>query len=112
MKNFKAYLAWASISIIWGTTFLAIRIGVDHLPPMLFAGLRWIIAGTLFFIFLRLKGYSFPSKKDFIKLSIVGTAMLGFSNGFIVTAEQWIPSGLTALLLATIPLWTTITESF
>lgn len=112
MKNFKAYLAWGSISIIWGTTFLAIRVGVEQLPPMLFAGTRWIIAGTTFFIFLKWRCYALPSKKDFIKLSIVGTAMLGFSNGLIVTAEQWIPSGLTALLLATIPLWATATESF
>jgi len=111
MKNFKAYLAWISISIIWGTTFLAIKIGVKQLPPMLFAGLRWLIAGSLFLLILRLRGYSLPSRKDFIKLSIVGTAMLGFSNGLIVVAEQWIPSGLTSLLLATIPLWTTITES-
>jgi drug/metabolite transporter (DMT)-like permease len=112
MKNFKGYLAWISISVIWGTTFLAIRIGVKQLPPMLFAGFRWLIAGSFFLLFLRLRGYTLPSKKDLIKLSIVGASMLGLSNGLIVVAEQWIPSGLTSLLLATIPLWATFTESF
>jgi len=112
MKNFKGYLAWISISIIWGTTFLAIRIGVKQLPPMLFAGFRWLIAGSIFLFFLRMRGYAFPSKKGLVKLSIVGVAMLGISNGLIVTAEQWIPSGLTSLLLATIPLWATFIESF
>ena len=62
-KNIRAYSAWIAVCIIWGTTYLAIRIGVEHLPPMLFAGLRWIVAGIIFVTFLRLKGKKLPAKK-------------------------------------------------
>ena len=61
----KAYLAWLTICIVWGTTYLAIRIGVTDLPPMLFAGLRWIIAGILMTILLNLRHYTLPAIKRF-----------------------------------------------
>jgi drug/metabolite transporter (DMT)-like permease len=54
--NFKAYLAWIAVCIIWGTTYFAIRIGVEDIPPMLFAGLRWIIAGSIFILILKATG--------------------------------------------------------
>lgn len=99
----KALIAWLNICIVWGTTYLAIRIGVEHIPPMLFAGIRWIIAGGIFITYLKLSGKAFPTKKEFIHLSIVGIALLGFGNGLVVVAEQWIPSGLAALLITTVP---------
>ena len=104
-ENFRAYLAWIAVCIIWGTTYLAIRVGVADLPPMLFAGLRWIIAGTIFILYLRIKGVNLPSKKDFIPLAIVGISLLGFGNGLVVVGEQWMNSGLTALLITTVPFW-------
>ncbi|MDQ7817565.1 MAG: EamA family transporter [Melioribacteraceae bacterium] len=104
-ENFKAYAAWISICIIWGTTYLAIRIGVEDLPPILFAGLRWLIAGPILFVFLRLKGMPLPKKEDIIPMAIVGLALLGIGNGFVVFAEQSIPSGLTSLLITTVPFW-------
>lgn len=104
-ENFKAYLAWIAVCIIWGTTYLAIRIGVEDLPPMLFAGTRWIVAGTIFFFYLKLKGSKLPSKKDIIPLAIVGLALLGFGNGLVVVGEQSISSGLAALLITTVPFW-------
>lgn len=103
--NIKAYLAWIAICIIWGTTYLAIRIGVEDLPPLLFAGLRWLIAGPILFTVLRLKKYELPDKKDLISLAIIGIALLGVGNGLVVFAEQWVPSGLTALLFTTVPFW-------
>ena len=111
-ENFKAYLAWITICIVWGTTYLAIRIGVKDLPPMLFAGLRWTIAGSMFLVFLRSRGQKLPSKKDFIPLAIVGIALLGIGNGFVVVGEQWISSGLAALLITTTPFWLVIIEAF
>jgi len=59
----KAYLAWVAISIIWGTTYLVIRIGVTEMPPYLFSGIRWLIAGPLFLFALKLKGIPLPTKK-------------------------------------------------
>jgi drug/metabolite transporter (DMT)-like permease len=108
----KAYLAWITICIVWGTTYLAIRIGVTDLPPMLFAGLRWIVAGMLMTILLNLRQYKLPALKDLKDLAIVGILLLGIANGLVVVAEQWLPSGLTALILSTLPFWVVGIEYF
>jgi len=104
-SNIKAYAAWIAICIIWGTTYLAIRVGVTELPPMLFAGIRWIIAGLILVTFLKLTGRRFPSVNDLKHIAVVGIALLGVANGLVVVAEQWIPSGLAALLISTLPFW-------
>ncbi|MEK6552250.1 MAG: EamA family transporter [Bacteroidota bacterium] len=104
-KNTRAYIALFSIYIIWGTTYLAIRIGVESLPPVLFTGLRWIVAGPLLLIILLLRKYKLPNKNDLLHLGISGLLLLGGGNGLVVYAEQWIPSGLTALLITTVPFW-------
>jgi len=110
-ENTKAIIAWLNVCVFWGTTYLVIRIGVGHLPPMLFAGVRWLIAGVIMTAFLRWRGKRLPQGKEFFHLGVVGVALLGCANGLVVFAEQWIPSGLTALLLATIPLLMTSMES-
>ena len=102
-ENFKGFLAWINVCVIWGTTYLVIRIGVQHLPPMLFAGIRWIIAGSIFLSWLKWKGNALPRANEMVHLAVVGLALLGCGNGLVVVAEQWIPSGLTALLLSTVP---------
>lgn len=107
----KAYLAWISVCIVWGTTYLAIRIGVHDLPPMLFAGLRWILAGTILYTFLRIRNYTRPNRSEIIHSGIIGILLLGFGNGLVVFAEQWIPSGLAALIITTVPLWLVLFES-
>lgn len=110
--NLKAYLAWIAICIIWGTTYLFIRIGVETFPPMLFAGFRWIIAGSIFIVILKLYGKQLPKKEDLIHIAIVGIALLGFGNGLVVVGEQYIESGLAALLITTVPFWMVGVESF
>ena len=110
--NFKAYLAWVTICFVWGTTYLAIKIGVTDLPPFLFAGFRWIAAGLLLFAILYFKGYKLPALGDFKHLAIVGILLLGFGNGLVVVGEQWLPSGLTSLLITTLPFWIVGMESF
>ncbi|MCF8265814.1 MAG: EamA family transporter, partial [Melioribacteraceae bacterium] len=92
-------------------TYLAIRIGVTDLPPMLFAGLRWIFSGTVFLIFLLLRGYKLPKPADIKHIAVVGLALLGVGNGLVVVGEQWIPSGIAALLIATLPFWVTGLEA-
>ncbi|MBK7379863.1 MAG: EamA family transporter [Ignavibacteriales bacterium] len=104
-ENWKAYAAWFNICVVWGTTYLAIRIGVADIPPMLFAGVRWLTAGSAIIIFLSLRKIKLPDKKDLLPLSVMGLLMLGLGNGLVVFAEQWIPSGLTALLITTTPFW-------
>ncbi|MBS3944908.1 MAG: EamA family transporter [Melioribacter sp.] len=111
-ENYKAYLAWISICIIWGTTYLAIRIGVEDIPPVLFAGFRWLIAGPILFLILKSRGMALPKKEDLIPMGIVGLALLGIGNGFVVFAEQSVPSGLTSLLITTVPFWIVGIEAF
>ncbi len=107
----KAYIAWLAICIIWGTTYLVIRIGVQEMPPFLFSGFRWLIAGPTFLIFLKIRGVKLPTKKDIFPIAIIGVSLIGLGNGLITFAEQWIPSGLTALLLTTLPMLIILTET-
>jgi drug/metabolite transporter (DMT)-like permease len=104
-RNTRAYLSLLSIYIVWGTTYLAIRIGVENLPPVLFTGLRWIAAGPIMLILLLIRKYKLPNKNDMLHLGIIGLLLLGGGNGLVVFAEQWVPSGLTALLITTVPFW-------
>jgi drug/metabolite transporter (DMT)-like permease len=90
-ENTKAIIAWLNVCVIWGTTYLVIRIGVGHMPPMLFAGIRWVMAGVIFIVFLKWRGRSLPKAKELVHLAVVGLALLGFANGLVVWAEQWIP---------------------
>ena len=110
--NIRAYLAWIAICILWGTTYLFIRIGVESIPPMLFAGFRWLIAGIILITILRLSGKQFPKKVELIHISIIGIALLGFGNGLVVVGEQYVESGLAALLITTVPFWMVGLESF
>lgn len=100
---FTAYAAWAAVCVFWGTTYLAIRIGVEVLPPALFAGIRFLIAGVIFVPILLLSGHTLPKRKDLPHIAIVGIALLGIANGTVVWAEQWVPSSLAALIVATLP---------
>lgn len=109
--NLKAYLAFIAVAIFWGTTFLAIRIGINsdgiHLfPPFLLAAFRHTIAGILicgYFIFF--KKLPIPSLKQFKQFSINGVLMLVGGNGIISWGMQYVDSGLAALICALTPLW-------
>lgn len=103
--NFKAYIAYISVCVLWGTTYLAIRIGVSHVPPFLFGGFRWLLSGAIFLLFLKLRGKKFPNKNQLFHLSVIGLFLLGIGNGFLNFSEQWMPSGLSSLLVTTVPFW-------
>jgi drug/metabolite transporter (DMT)-like permease len=111
-KNIKAYIAWINICVLWGTTYLAIRVGVADLPPMLFAGFRWVLSGIILFTFLKYRNFKLPDKKEFLHCAVIGICLLGFGNGLVVVAEQWIESGITSLLLTTVPFWIVGIEVF
>jgi drug/metabolite transporter (DMT)-like permease len=109
----KVIAAYIAICIIWGSTYLAIRIGVSAFPPELFAGIRFFTAGALMLFYARLRGLKFPSNLTSIRnQSIVGLFLLFGGNGLVVWAEQWVHSGITALLVATIPLFMAVIELF
>lgn len=107
----KAILAYIAVCLIWGSTYLAIRIGVSDLPPELFAGIRFLIAGALVLLFAYFKGYGFPKHViDVKRQAIVGLFLLMGGNGMVVWAEQWVYSGATSLLMAIVPLFNAILE--
>jgi drug/metabolite transporter (DMT)-like permease len=104
-ETVKAYAAWGAVCLFWGTTYLAIRVGVRSLPPALFAGTRFLVAGSVFLSYLKMRGVSFPDRRDLATIAIVGILLLVMANGSVVWAEQWVPSGLAALIVATLPFW-------
>jgi drug/metabolite transporter (DMT)-like permease len=101
----RAYLAWVAVCLIWGTTYLAIRIALETIPPFLMAAFRWIVAGTIMAAFLVARGEPLPGRRAWPRLALLGVLLLGFGNGAVVWAELAVPSGLTAVLVATIPFW-------
>lgn len=103
----RAWSAWVAVCLIWGTTYLAIKVALETIPPFLMGGMRYSIAGGLLAIILRLRGHRLPSVSAWPSLVIVGFFMLAFGNGGVVLAEQWVPSGLTAVLIGTSPFWMT-----
>ncbi|QJB32591.1 EamA family transporter [Chitinophaga oryzae] len=108
----NAYIALAIVSIFWGTTYLASRIGVRHIHGIMLAGLRQSTAGLLLTGFFLLKGYKLPEKIVLSKLFVMGLLMLVGSNGLMTWAMQYIPSGLGAVISATVPIWITIFSYF
>src|SRR3954447_18327103 len=97
--------AFAAVYIIWGSTYLAIDLAVKTIPPFLMLGTRYTVAGLLLFTFCLLKGEKAPSIKTFITIGIGGVMMIFLGNGAVTLAEQYLPTGLTAIIVATVPLW-------
>lgn len=101
-----ALLSYLTVCIVWGSTYLAIRVGVTDMPFLIFAGLRFSVAGVLLLIISRIKGWAFPpSWRDYRTHILVGLLLLFISNGLICWAEQYLDSSLTALLVASLPLF-------
>lgn len=95
--------------IVWGSTYYVIRVGVESWPPLLMAGLRFFCAGMLLLLFLRLRGQPLPGWKETRNAVIVGILLLSVGNGLVTLAEhQQVPSGLAAVMVATVPLFALI----
>jgi len=103
--NRTAYAAWLAVCVLWGTTYLAIAIALETLPPLFMAGFRYIVAGTLLVAVLKVRGETMPPPAAWGRLAVLGILLLGFGNGGLVWAEQTIPSGFAALLVAMTPFW-------
>ena len=100
-----AYMAWVLVCIIWGTTYLGIRVSLETIPPGLMGGLRWTIAGGLLLGYVWIRGEKLPPRSSWAGVALLGFLLLALGNGGVVIAEQWVPSGLTAVLIATSPFW-------
>lgn len=97
--------AFAAIYIIWGSTYLGILLAIKTIPPFLMAGARFLLAGGLLLTWAFIKGERLPEKNSLIKISFSGILMLFLGNGAVVYCEQFLPSGLAAIIVATVPLW-------
>ena len=101
----KVIMAFAAVYVVWGSTYLAIRFGVETIPPFMMAGMRFVIAGLLLYGWARLRGAPRPSGKEWRSAAIIGFLLLFVANGGVTWAEQRVPSGIAALFGATVPLW-------
>jgi drug/metabolite transporter (DMT)-like permease len=101
--RFKIVAAFAAIYLIWGSTYLAIRVGLDSFPPFLMAAARYLSAGGALYLVCRWRGASPPTTRQWRSAAIAGALMLGGANGLVTWSELYVPSGLAALLVATVP---------
>ena len=109
-RAWKVLLAFAIIYFVWGSTFLAIRIGVQEVPPFLLAGMRFVIAGFVLFAWMRAKGTSSPSMREWRSVSLLAVLFFVLDYGLVFWAEVRVPSGITAVMMATIPAFMTLSE--
>jgi drug/metabolite transporter (DMT)-like permease len=108
----RAYVAWAVVCLLWGTTYLGIRIALQTIPPLLMGALRWIPAGLIILGILWLRGEALPPRRTWPALLVLGILFIACGNGAVVWAEQTLPSGLTAVLVAAVPFWMVGVERF
>jgi drug/metabolite transporter (DMT)-like permease len=100
------------VCVVWGSTYLAIRVGVGELPPALFAGVRFLIAGTVLLGIARVLGRRLPTRPvDWRTNALVGVLLLFCGNGLVVWAEQFTPSGIAAIFVVTVTLWLALCDA-
>ena len=105
-RGLAVMLALAAVYVIWGSTYLGIRFALEGgYPPLLMAGGRFLLAGLLMFGVLRWRGMPIPTRAQWKNLAVMGLLMMGLGNGMVTLAEQWVSSGLTAVAVASAPLW-------
>jgi drug/metabolite transporter (DMT)-like permease len=94
-----------ALYVIWGSTYLGIRIAIESIPPLLMMGIRFTVAGGILYLFLRMRGVPNPSRSQWSGSTAVGILLIGGGMGGVATAEQWVPSSVAAVCIATAPLW-------
>ena len=102
---FRIIIAFAAVYLIWGSTYLAIRIAIETLPPFLMAGVRFVVAGVVLYVWMRVRGATRPAPIHWRSAALIGGLLLLGGNGSVVWAEQRVPSGTAALIVAAVPMW-------
>jgi len=108
----KTVLAFATIYLVWGSTFLAIRVGVREVPPFLFAAMRFSIAGLALFGWTMVRGEGWPSRQQWMIALLPSLLIFVFDYGLLFWAEQRVPSGIAAVIMGTIPVFMALSEIF
>lgn len=97
--------ALIAVYLAWGSTYLAIKVALEAYPPLFMMGIRFFVVGAGLFVYLRLRGNAAPTAAHWRNAAVIGTLLLLGGSGFVAYAEQWVASGLSALVIATTPLW-------
>lgn len=107
----QVVLAFAAVYLIWGSTYYAIRIAIETIPPFTMAGVRFLLAGGVLYPWVRLRRRGpAPTALQWRNAGILGVLLLGIGNGAVVWAEQWVPTGLVALLVGLVPIWMVLVD--
>ena len=106
----KTLLAFTIIYFVWGSTFLAIRVGVREVPPLLLAALRFLISGLVLYGWTRMRGERAPNRRQWMSAFLLALLIFVFDYGLLFWAEQRVPSGLAAVMMATIPVFMALSE--
>jgi len=109
-SKWKVLVAFAIIYLVWGSTFLAIRVGVAEVPPFLLAGLRFLVAGVVLYAWMRAKGTASPKLREWGSASLLAVLIFVMDYGLLFWAEKRVPSGIAAVMMATIPVFMTLSE--
>src|SRR5271154_5951750 len=109
-RRWKILLAFAIIYFVWGSTFLAIRIGVREVPPLLFAAMRFLVAGLVLYGWMIARGERSPSSRQWMSVVLLALLIFVVDYGCLFWAEQRVPSGIAAVMLATIPVFIALSE--
>jgi drug/metabolite transporter (DMT)-like permease len=107
----KIWLALAAIYLAWGSTYLAIHFAVQTIPPFFMTGMRFLVAGVVLYIYRRLAGDPAPTRLQWRSTAIIGTLLLVGGIGGVSWAEQYVPSGIAALIIAATPLWVVLIDT-
>jgi drug/metabolite transporter (DMT)-like permease len=110
--TWKTLLAFAIIYFVWGSTFLAIRVGVREVPPLLFAAMRFLVAGLFLYGWMIARGERSPNARQWTSISLLAVVIFVLDYGSLFWAEQRVPSGIAAVMLATIPAFMALSEVF
>lgn len=106
VRGLAVAAALLSVYVIWGSTYLGIRFALEGgFPPLLMSGGRFVVAGALMLLVLRLRGDPAPTRVQWPALALMGALLMGLGNGMVTIAEQWVSSGLAAIAVASMPLW-------
>jgi drug/metabolite transporter (DMT)-like permease len=109
-NRWKIVLAFAIIYLVWGSTFLAIRVGVREVPPFLLAGMRFFVAGLVLYAWMRTQGTHSPTRREWLAASFLAILIFVIDYGLLFWAEKRVPSGIAAVMMATIPFFIAIAE--
>lgn len=108
--TWKTMLAFSIIYFVWGSTFLAIRVGVHEVPPLVFASMRFFVAGAVLYGWMRLKGTPSPTRREWVTVTLLALCIFVLDYGLLFWAEKRVPSGVAAVMLAMIPVFMTLAE--